>query len=148
MAFPRSFRLRLSLVTVAVLLTAATAATAADQDDLASLLQRLQDELAAGRHADALVTASGLASKVLEPGIGSVHPAAEDTVEVHYTGWTTDGEMFDSSVARGKKVGLQLDRVIAGWTEGLQLMPVGSKYKFFIPANEGLLRKLKEYLED
>ena len=66
MAFPRSFRLRLSLVTVAVLLTAATAATAADQDDLASLLQRLQDELAAGRHADALVTARRGAE--LDPG--------------------------------------------------------------------------------
>ena len=82
---------------------------------------------------DAEVTSSGLASKVLRAGTGSEHPGPADVVEVHYTGWTTDGEMFDSSVARGKKVGLPLDRVIAGWTEGLQLMVEGEKRRFWIP---------------
>jgi peptidylprolyl isomerase len=83
--------------------------------------------------ADAELTSSGLASKVLNPGTGGEHPGPTDVVEVHYTGWTTDGEMFDSSVVRGKKVGLRLDRVIAGWTEGLQLMVVGEKRRFWIP---------------
>ncbi len=83
--------------------------------------------------ADAVTTDSGLASKVLRAGSGSEHPGPADVVEVHYTGWTTEGKMFDSSVARGKKVGLPLDRVIVGWTEGLQLMVTGEKRRFWIP---------------
>ncbi len=83
--------------------------------------------------ADAEVTDSGLASKVLAPGTGKEHPAATDKVEVHYTGWTTDGKMFDSSVARGKKSSFPLNRVIKGWTEGLQLMVAGEKRRFWIP---------------
>ena len=83
--------------------------------------------------ADAMVTESGLASKVLRVGDGSEHPRPHDVVEVHYTGWTSDGKMFDSSVVRGEKVGLPLDRVIAGWTEGLQLMVEGEKRRFWIP---------------
>ena len=82
---------------------------------------------------DAEVTESGLASKVLRPGTGTEHPGPRDVVEVHYTGWTVDGKMFDSSYLRGKKVGLPLDRVIEGWTEGLQLMVVGEKRRFWIP---------------
>ncbi len=78
-------------------------------------------------------TPSGLASKVLEPGDGSERPGPADVVSVHYTGWTTDGEMFDSSLERGEPVGLPLDRVIAGWTEGLQLMVEGEKRRFWIP---------------
>ena len=84
--------------------------------------------------ADAEVTASGLASKVLTPGTGSDHPAASDQVKVHYTGWTTDGKMFDSSVARGRPTVLPLGKVIAGWKEGLPLMVVGEKRRFWIPA--------------
>lgn len=84
--------------------------------------------------AGAQVTASGLASEVLTPGAGSDHPGPADRVKVHYTGWTADGKMFDSSVARGRPVVLPLDRVIAGWTEGLQLMVVGEKRRFWIPA--------------
>jgi peptidylprolyl isomerase len=83
--------------------------------------------------ADAQRTASGLAYKELQPGTGSEHPAAEDRVRVHYTGWTTDGKMFDSSVTRGSPATFPLNRVIAGWTEGVQLMTVGSKYRFWIP---------------
>lgn len=82
---------------------------------------------------DALTTASGLAYKVLTPGTGTEHPAAVDEVTVHYTGWTTDGKMFDSSVQRGASSSFPLMNVIAGWTEGLQLMVVGEKTLFWIP---------------
>jgi peptidylprolyl isomerase len=84
--------------------------------------------------ADAEKTASGLASKVLQKGTGKDHPAAEDTVEVHYTGWMTNGKMFDSSVKRGQSAKFALNRVIKGWTEGVQLMVVGEKRRFWIPA--------------
>lgn len=84
--------------------------------------------------ADAQKTASGLAYKVLKQGTGKEHPKAEDTVEVHYTGWTTDGKMFDSSVMRGQPAVFPLNAVIKGWTEGLQLMVEGEKARFWIPA--------------
>lgn len=82
--------------------------------------------------ADAVTTASGLAYKVLTEGTGEM-PAASDTVEVHYTGWTTDGNMFDSSVARGTPSSFGVRQVIPGWTEGLQLMQVGAKHRLWIP---------------
>ena len=84
--------------------------------------------------ADAQKTASGLASKVLQKGKGKVKPTAADSVEVHYTGWTTDGHMFDSSVKRGQPARFPVGGVIKGWTEGLQLMVVGEKRRFWIPA--------------
>ncbi|HXT50834.1 MAG TPA: FKBP-type peptidyl-prolyl cis-trans isomerase [Thermoanaerobaculia bacterium] len=84
--------------------------------------------------ADAQVTKSGLASKVLQPGTGTVHPKATSTVQVHYSGWTTDGQMFDSSITRGNPISFGLDRVIAGWTEGVQLMVEGEKRRFWIPS--------------
>ena len=84
---------------------------------------------------DAQRTSSGLSSKVLVKGTGSKHPSATSTVTVHYTGWTTDGTMFDSSVVRGQRSTFPLNRVIKGWTEGLQLMVVGEKRRFWIPAN-------------
>ncbi len=83
--------------------------------------------------ADAEVTESGLASKVLVPGHGTERPEANAHAIVHYTGWTTDGKMFDSSVARGKMLSFPLDRVIEGWKEGLQLMVEGEKRRFWIP---------------
>jgi peptidylprolyl isomerase len=83
--------------------------------------------------ADAAKTSSGLASKVISPGTGKARPRATDSVTVHYTGWTTDGKMFDSSVARGEPATFPLNRVIAGWTEGLQLMVVGEKRRLWIP---------------
>lgn len=83
--------------------------------------------------ADATKTASGLAYKVLKPGTGDKKPKDTDVVEVHYSGWTTDGKMFDSSVTRGKPTSFPLNRVIKGWTEGLQLMVVGEKTRFWIP---------------
>jgi peptidylprolyl isomerase len=83
--------------------------------------------------ADAAKTSSGLASKVISAGTGKTRPRATDSVTVHYTGWTTDGKMFDSSVARGEPATFPLNRVIAGWTEGLQLMVVGEKRRLWIP---------------
>lgn len=83
--------------------------------------------------ADALKTPSGLASKVLQIGMSNVRPSARSTVKVHYTGWTTDGKMFDSSVTRGEAIEFPLNQVIAGWTEGVQLMVIGEKRRFWIP---------------
>jgi peptidylprolyl isomerase len=83
--------------------------------------------------ADAKTTASGLAYKVLKQGVGGRHPRSASEVTVHYTGWTTDGKMFDSSVVRGQPSTFGLDGVIAGWTEGLQLMFEGEKTRFWIP---------------
>jgi FKBP-type peptidyl-prolyl cis-trans isomerase len=83
--------------------------------------------------ADAKKTSSGLAYKVLKAGDGARHPKASDKVTVHYTGWTTDGKMFDSSVVKGEPLTFPLDGVIAGWTEGVQLMVVGEKTRFWIP---------------
>ena len=85
--------------------------------------------------ADAIKTASGLFSKVLSKGTGMAHPTATSKVQVHYTGWNTDGRMFDSSVARGKPSDFALNQVIKGWTEGVQLMVVGEKRRFWIPGN-------------
>ncbi len=85
--------------------------------------------------ADADKTASGLASKVLTKGAGQAKPTKTSQVRVHYTGWTTDGKMFDSSIVRGRPATFPLNRVIAGWTEGVQLMVKGEKRRFWIPAN-------------
>ena len=85
--------------------------------------------------ADAAKTDSGLASKVLKAGTGNIHPGPADTVTVHYSGWTTDGKLFDSSVTRGTPISFPLNGVIKGWTEGVQLMVEGEKRRFWIPAN-------------
>jgi len=82
---------------------------------------------------DAMKTASGLAYRVLERGIGARQPASNERVTVHYTGWTTDGKMFDSSVSRGSPTTFRLDGVIAGWTEGVGLMVEGERTRFWIP---------------
>ncbi len=90
--------------------------------------------------ADAERTASGLASKLLLAGTGTDHPGQNDSVKVNYTGWTTDGKMFDSSLAPlqpGRKpepITLSLGHVIPGWTEGVALMVVGEKRRLWIPA--------------
>ena len=83
-----------------------------------------------------MVTESGLQYKVLVEGTGE-KPAETDRVRVHYTGTLIDGTKFDSSVDRGEPAEFRLRGVIPGWTEGLQLMPVGSKYMFYIPYQLG-----------
>jgi FKBP-type peptidyl-prolyl cis-trans isomerase len=78
-------------------------------------------------------TASGLKYQVMKQGTGTVSPKATDTVKVHYHGTMLDGKVFDSSVQRGEPATFPLNQVIAGWTEGVQLMKVGDKFKFQIP---------------
>ncbi len=80
------------------------------------------------------VTSSGLQYKVIKQGSGK-SPRLTDRVEVHYKGTLIDGTEFDSSYARGEKITFALNRVIKGWTEGLQLMQEGSKYELYIPSD-------------
>lgn len=82
-------------------------------------------------------TASGLQYEVLNSGEGDKHPTDISTVNVHYHGTLTDGTVFDSSVERGEPISFPLNRVIKGWTEGLQLMKKGDKFRFYIPADLG-----------
>ena len=84
---------------------------------------------------DSLKTASGLSIKVLQKGSGTRNPRTTDRVTVHYSGWTTDGKSFDSSVARGQPATFALTRVITGWTEALQRMTEGEKVRVWIPEN-------------
>ena len=80
-------------------------------------------------------TASGLKYQVLKQGTGTVSPKATDRVKVHYHGTLLNGTVFDSSVQRNEPASFPLNGVIPGWTEGLQLMKVGDKFKFEIPPN-------------
>ncbi len=115
------------------------------QQVLNSFFQELETKIAGAAKADGekflaenakregvKVTASGLQYEILEPSLGQ-KPKATDTVRVHYEGTLIDGTVFDSSYRRGESITFPLNGVIAGWTEGLQLMSIGSKYKFFIP---------------
>jgi len=77
---------------------------------------------------------SGLQYLILEKGEGTEHPTAKSNVEVHYHGTLIDGTVFDSSVERGKTISFGLNQVIPGWTEGVQLMVEGDKFRFFIPS--------------
>jgi FKBP-type peptidyl-prolyl cis-trans isomerase len=87
-----------------------------------------------GKKEGVTTTASGLQYKVIKAGTGA-QPKATDTVKVHYKGTFLDGKTFDSSYDRGEPISFPLNRVIAGWTEGVQLMPLGSTYEFYIPSN-------------
>jgi len=82
-------------------------------------------------------TGIGLAYCILSEGPPGVVPAANDTVRVHYTGWTEEGEMFDSSVERGQPIEMALNQVIRGWGEGLRLMTPGDKARLWIPGSLG-----------
>ncbi|MFT6396377.1 MAG: peptidylprolyl isomerase [Bradymonadia bacterium] len=81
------------------------------------------------------LTMSGLMSRVIHAGYGERHATAQDRVTVHYSGWTTDGEMFDSSVERGTPASFPLSGLIEGWQEGIPLMVTGEIRRFWIPAN-------------
>jgi FKBP-type peptidyl-prolyl cis-trans isomerase len=87
-----------------------------------------------GKKEGVVTTPSGLQYKVVTMGTGA-KPTATDKVRVHYHGTTLDGEVFDSSVQRGETIVFPLNQVIKGWTEGLQLMPIGSKFIFYIPSD-------------
>ncbi len=79
-------------------------------------------------------TASGLQFEIIQAGTGEVHPSATDRVKVHYHGTLLDGTVFDSSVQRNEPISFGLNQVIKGWTEGVQLMVVGEKRRFYIPS--------------
>jgi len=83
--------------------------------------------------AEARLSRSGLVFRTLRAGTGTVHPGRRSHVNVHYTGWTSDGKMFDSSLLRGSSADFRLDEVIKGWTEGIQLMVKGEKARLWIP---------------
>ena len=115
------------------------------QQVLNTFFQELEQKIAGAANADGEkflaenakregvnVTESGLQYEILEPSLGQ-KPKATDTVRVHYEGTLIDGTVFDSSYKRGESISFPLNGVIKGWTEGLQLMSIGSKYKFFIP---------------
>ena len=78
---------------------------------------------------------SGLTSIVLKPGTGKINPKAGSVVKVHYSGWTSDGNLFDSSIVRDEPLIAPLNRVIRGWSQGIQLMTVGEKRRLWIPSN-------------
>jgi FKBP-type peptidyl-prolyl cis-trans isomerase len=82
---------------------------------------------------DAARTPSGVWHKIMKPGTGTQRPSDDDMVVVHYTGWTTDGKMFDSSVVRGVPVRLSLGQVIQGWRDGVRLMVPGETRRLWIP---------------
>ena len=90
-------------------------------------------QAASGLTSEMKTTPSGLKYQVLKQGTGTVSPKATDTVKVHYHGTLLDGTVFDSSVERGEPISFPLNQVIPGWTEGLQLMKVGDKFRFEIP---------------
>lgn len=125
-----SIRARVLLMCLAVV--TATLATVAAQQAPPPQLPPPAD--VAAPPPDAVVTPSGLASKVITPGTGTARPTTASTVKVHYSGWTTDGQMFDSSVVRGEPSAFGVTRVIRGWTEGVQMMVKGEKRRFWIPS--------------
>ena len=89
-----------------------------------------------GKKQGMITTKSGLQYQVLAEGSGE-KPGAHDTVKVHYEGRLPNGTVFDSSIARGEPIEFPVDQVIPGWTEALQLMKVGAKYRLFIPSRLG-----------
>ena len=88
-----------------------------------------------GKKPGIITTASGLQYEVLKEGEGDERPAATDVVRVHYEGKLLSGKVFDSSIARNEPIDFPVNQVIPGWTEALQLMNVGSKYRLYIPSN-------------
>ena len=105
-----------------------------DKDEKAARAEGEQFLSENGKKENVKTTASGLQYVVEKEGTGA-QPTAEDEVTVHYTGKLLNGQVFDSSVNRGEPATFPLNRVIPGWTEGVQLMKEGAKYTFFIPSD-------------
>lgn len=106
-------------------------------DKAAANLKAGQDFLAENKNKPSITELpSGLQYEILTAGVGE-KPAAHNDVTCHYHGTLINGTIFDSSVQRGKPASFPLNMVIKGWTEGLQLMPTGSKWRFFIPPHLG-----------
>lgn len=106
----------------------------AEADKIEAEKQKVAKEKALKEFENATTTESGLKYIVLQQGSGN-KPVATSNVKVHYTGMFLDGKVFDSSVQRGETIDFGLNQVIKGWTEGVQLMQEGSKYKFYIPSH-------------
>lgn len=127
----------LAQVRAAVAARVTAQAASARQDAHAAALEREQAFMAENRkQAGVFATSSGLQYKVLQQGSG-MRPRPGQRVRVHYVGSLLDGTTFDSSIARGAPATFSLDQVIPGWSEGLGLMPVGAKYRFWIPSGLG-----------
>ena len=135
-AVPMKLRTLTQFAAASLVLAAPASLFAADAEEgkPAKTMPQTPSDVAAPP-ADAAKTESGLHHKVLTEGKGDAKPLATDTVTVHYSGWTTDGKLFDSSVERGEPTSFPLNGVIKGWTEGLQLMVEGEKRRFWIPAD-------------
>ena len=132
-------RRHLLILTLALGLTAACDATP-PADSSAANAPRPADPKAipappdvAAIPADATTLPSGLAFKILKAGTGKVHPTPNSTVVADYTGWMTNGEMFDSSVVKGTPLIWPLYKLIPGWVEGMQLMVAGEKRRLWVP---------------
>jgi len=124
---------RVPAVVLTILIAAIPAACGRDvRSDTAGASLPAPPDVAAPP-AGSLKTTSGLSTLVLQSGKGTRHPRPSDRVTVHYSGWTTDGKMFDSSVTRGQPSSFAVNEVVAGWTEGLRLMVEGEKRRFWIP---------------
>lgn len=129
------WRVALSLVLLSVVLTGCKLKEEESSAPPGGTLQIPPPADVAAPPADALRTSSGLASRVLTVGLGSIRPTLSHRVTVHYTGWTPDGKTFDSSLNQGGPITFSLNEVIPGWTEALQLMVVGEKRRFWIPGH-------------
>ncbi len=119
--------MRHALCVIGLILAGAVAAGAQQRPELTA-----PSDVAAAP-ADAAKSATGLASKLITPGTGTDKPSLEDYVIVHYTGWTADGRMFDSSYTRGTPSMFPLNRALLGWRECVQLMTVGEKRRCWVP---------------
>ena len=115
----------------------AEAEAAANADSAAALEEEKAFMEKNGKEEGIITTASGLQYQILTAGKGGEKPGPKDVVRVHYEGKLLSGKVFDSSIARGEPIEFPVDQVIPGWTEALQLMEVGSKFRLFIPSKLG-----------